>query len=67
MSDHSELRYLFDQLNLNSNQARWFAMISDFKFEIKYLKGKRNRVANALSRRIHVNHRETMGSYGTDL
>ena len=52
MSDHNGLRYLFDQLNLNSIQARWLAMISEFEFEIRYIKGKENMVADALSRMI---------------
>lgn len=40
MSDHSGLRYLFDQLNFNSMQDRWLATISEFEFEIRYIKGK---------------------------
>eukprot|EP00253_Pinus_taeda_P035105 PITA_35105 len=39
MSDHSGLRYMFDQLNLNSRQARWLAMISEFDFQIRLQKG----------------------------
>lgn len=50
MSDHIGLRYLFDQSNLNARQARWLAMISEFDFEIRYMKSKENRVADALSR-----------------
>lgn len=52
MSDHSGLRNLFDQPNLNTKQARWLATLSEFDFEIRYIKGKENRVANALSRKI---------------
>ena len=48
MSDHNRLQYLFDQSNLNGRQAWWFAMISEFDFEIRYIKGKENRVAYAL-------------------
>ena len=40
VSDHSGLKYFFDQLNLNARQARWLAMTSEFDFEIKYIKGK---------------------------
>jgi len=46
------LRYLFDQPNLNARQARWLATISEFDFEIRYIKGKENKVADALSRWI---------------
>jgi len=67
MSDHSGLRYLFDQSNLNSRQSRWLTMISKFDFEIKYIKGKENKVAYALSRKVQVNHTTTMSSYGIDL
>ena len=65
MSDHSGLRYLFEQPNLNSMQARWLAMVSEFDFEIRYIKGKENMVIDALSRKIQVNHIATMSSYGT--
>jgi len=42
-------------------------MISEFDFEIKYIKGQENRVADALSRQIQVNHLAAMSSYGTNL
>lgn len=50
MSDQIGLRYLFDQSNQNARQARCLAMISNFDFEIRYIKGKENRVADVLSR-----------------
>eukprot|EP00253_Pinus_taeda_P005387 PITA_05387 len=52
MSDHSGLRYLFEQLNLNSRQARWLATFSEFHFEIKYINGKDKTVVDSLSKRI---------------
>ena len=52
MSDHIGLRYLFDQTNMKAKQVRWLAKISEFDFEIKYIKGKENRVVDALSRWI---------------
>ena len=58
---------MFDQLNLNARQATWLATLSEFDFEIKYIKGKENRVANALSRRVEINHIKIMSSYGIDL
>jgi len=66
MSDHNGLRFLFDQPNLNSRQSGCLAMINEFNFEIRYIKGKDNRVANALSRRVHVNHIASMSSYRID-
>jgi len=67
MSDHSGLRYLFDQRNMNSRQARWSATISEFDFEIMSIKGKENRVVDALSRWIEVNHIVIMSSYAIGL
>lgn len=42
-------------------------MISEFEFVIRYIKGKENRVADALTIRVEVHHLEVMSSYGTDL
>jgi len=42
-------------------------MIIEFNFEIKYIKGKENKVTDSLSRRIQVNHIATMSSYGKNL
>jgi len=67
MSDHIGLRYLFDQLNLNDRQARWLSTINEFDFEIRYIKGKENRVVDALSRWIEIHHLVAMSSYGTNL
>ena len=35
---------------LNEIQARWMYFVSEFNFEVKYIKGKDNRVDDALSR-----------------
>ena len=50
MSDNISLKYLFDQQNLNARQARWLAFFSEYNFEIKHIKGKENKVVDALSR-----------------
>jgi len=67
MSDHNGIRYVFNQPSLNAWQSRWLATLNEFDFEIKCIKGKENRVADALSRIVHVNHIATMSSYGTYL
>jgi len=67
MSCYIGLQYLFDQPNLNARQARSLAMISEFDFEIRYIKGKYKRVTNCLSKQIRVNHLAVVSSYGTDL
>ncbi len=50
ISDHIRLRYLFDQVNMNSYKALWSATINEFDFKISNIKGKENRVENALNR-----------------
>lgn len=67
MIDHSVLRYLFEQPNLNFGKSRWLAMLSEFYFEIRYIKRKENMVANAFSRRVQGIHIAFMSSYGTEL
>lgn len=51
LSDHTGLRYLFGQPNLNSRKSRWLVTLREFDFEIRYNKGKENRVADALSKK----------------
>eukprot|EP00253_Pinus_taeda_P030645 PITA_30645 len=48
-------------------QARWLVAINEFDFKIKYIKGKENKVVDALSRQIQVHHLAVMSSYGMDL
>jgi hypothetical protein len=53
---HSGLRYLFDHPTLNSRKTRWLEFLSDYDFYIKHIKGKQNKVVDALSRRVHLMH-----------
>ena len=48
--DNMSMKYLFDQLDLNARQARWLDFLSEYHFELKHIKGKENKVADALSR-----------------
>ena len=43
------------------------ATLDEFDFEIRYIKGKENKVVDSLSRWVQVNHVATMSSYGIDL
>eukprot|EP00253_Pinus_taeda_P029605 PITA_29605 len=52
LTDHHSLTNYFSQPTLNTRQARWADFLSGFDFEIKHLKGKENRVADALSRKV---------------
>jgi hypothetical protein len=53
LTDNSGVKYQFTQPELNARQARWLAFLSEFEFEIIHIKGKENKVADALSYRIH--------------
>ena len=59
-TDHCGLKYLFDQPTLNARQARWLEFLCDFDFEIKCIKGKENKVADALSRKVQEMHAESL-------
>jgi hypothetical protein len=67
MTDHSGLRYLFDQPKLNVRQARWMDLLSEFDFEIKHIKGKENRVVDALSRSMKVVHLAVVSASESDI
>jgi hypothetical protein len=67
MTDHCGLQYLFDQPKLNARQARWMALLSEFDFEIKHIKGKENRVVDALSRSMRTIHLEAVSTCETDV
>jgi len=54
LKDHSGLKYLFYQPKLNARKDRWMAIISEFDFEIKHIKGKGNIVVDALSRSMQL-------------
>ena len=47
---HETLKYLKGQTKLNKRHAKWSELIESFPYVIKYIKGKENVVADALSR-----------------
>ena len=49
-SDHDSLQHFFTQRTLSKRQVRWMEELADFDLTIKYVKGKLNVVADALSR-----------------
>jgi hypothetical protein len=53
LADDNGVKFLFSQLDLNARKARWIAFLSKFDFEVRHIKGKENKVADALSRRVH--------------
>jgi hypothetical protein len=50
-TDHYGLQHIFTQSDLNVRQRRWSEFLSEYDFEIYYIKGTRNRVVDALRRR----------------
>ena len=66
-TDHCGLKYLFDQPTLNARQARWLEFLCEFDFEIKHIKGKENKVVDALSRKMQEMHVASLSICQSDL
>jgi hypothetical protein len=49
--DHNSLKYFLDEKDLSERQQKWVSKIQAFDFDIEYVKGKMNVVADTLSRR----------------
>ena len=67
MTDNKGLKYLLDQPNLNARQARSLSFLSEYDFEIQHIKGKENKVVDALSRNAKLNFVAAISTYKTDL
>jgi RNase H-like domain found in reverse transcriptase/Integrase zinc binding domain len=50
-TDHHPLRYLDTQPHLSKRQVRWVDALAEYNYAIKYIRGKWNILADALSRR----------------
>jgi hypothetical protein len=66
-TDHNGLKYLFDQPTLNARQIRWLEFLCEYDFDIKHIKGKENKVVDALSRKVHELHATTISMYWTEM
>jgi hypothetical protein len=64
---HNGLKYLFDQPTLNAKKTRWLEFLCEYDFDIKHIKGKENKVANALSRKLHELHATAISMYRTEI
>ncbi|KAJ8497106.1 hypothetical protein ONZ45_g12185 [Pleurotus djamor] len=49
-TDHRTLEFFQRQPNLSKRQLRWQEFLADYDFEIRYIRGEDNTVADALSR-----------------
>jgi hypothetical protein len=66
-TNHNGLKYLFDQPTLNARQIRWLEFMCEYDFDIRHIKGKDNKVADALNRKVHELHATTISMYKTEL
>jgi hypothetical protein len=66
-TDHNSMKYLFDQSTLNARKIRWLEFLCEYDFDIKHIKGKENKVADALSRKVHKLHATTISMYRTEM
>ena len=67
MSDNISLKYLFDQQNMNARHGRWLDFLSEYDFEIKHIKRKKNKVVDALIINENMNCIAVVSSYKTYL
>lgn len=49
-TDHRALTFINSGHSANRKLARWWSIINEFNYELEYVKGKSNAVADALSR-----------------
>ncbi|GAA5918690.1 hypothetical protein JCM5296_000410 [Sporobolomyces johnsonii] len=50
LTDHDTLKHFQTQPTLSKRQARWTEVLADYDFELSYIPGKENAVADSLSR-----------------
>ena len=60
---HYGIKYFFDQPTLNARKARRLDFLCEFDFEIKHIKGKENKVVDALRRKVHEMHVASLSIY----
>jgi hypothetical protein len=56
VTDHKALEFFKMQRHLNNRQAHWIEFLMQFDFNITYVKGKTNLVADVLSRYYESNN-----------
>jgi hypothetical protein len=52
---------------LNARKSRWLEFLCEYNFDIKHIKGKENKVVDALIMRVHELHATTINMYQTDI
>ena len=49
------------------DKRRWIGLLCEYEFDIKHIKGKENKVGDALSTKMHVMHVATISTSTSDL
>jgi hypothetical protein len=57
------MKCLFGQPTLNAKKSRWLEFLSEYDFDIKHIKGKENKVEDALNIRVHNMHAIAISMY----
>ena len=61
-TDHDGLKYLFEHPILSAIQRRWMELLCEYDFDIKHIKGKKNKVVDGPIRKIDVMHVEVVST-----
>ena len=65
--NNMSLKYLFEQLDMNARKGRWLDFLSEYHLKLKNIKGKENKIADALSRRTHMIYEVNLSQTNVDL
>jgi hypothetical protein len=57
------MKYLFEQPSLNARQSNWLEFLSEYDFDINHIRGKENKMADTLNRRVHEMHATIISLY----
>ena len=59
-TDNMSLKYLFEQPDLNARKSRWLAFLKKYHFKLNHIKGKENKIYDALSQQTHMIYEVTL-------
>jgi len=51
---HIGLQHIFTQIDLNARKISWLELLGEYDFDITYIKGTLNKVADAFNLRPHI-------------
>ena len=66
-TNHSGLKYIFEQPTLNTRKTRRIDFLSKYDFDIKRIKGKENNFVDEISRGVHIMHLAVVSMHHSDL